>query len=42
MEKQVVIITGAAGFIGCNLARKLLAGDNHRVIGIDKLTYAGT
>lgn len=33
-----VIITGAAGFIGSNLARKLL-NMNHVVIGIDNLSY---
>lgn len=33
-----VIITGAAGFIGSNLARKLLEL-NHTVIGIDNLSH---
>lgn len=37
-----IFITGAAGFIGCNFVRKLLAdyGDIN-VISYDKLTYAG-
>ena len=39
--KKTVFVTGAAGFIGCNLVHNLLANDAYRVIGIDKLTYAG-
>lgn len=35
------LISGAAGFIGCNLARHLVKTAGHQVIGIDKLTYAG-
>ena len=33
-----VLITGAAGFIGSNLAKKLLA-DGHEVVGIDNFSY---
>ncbi len=33
-----ILITGAAGFIGSNLAEKLLA-ENHEVIGVDNLSY---
>ena len=33
-----VLITGVAGFIGANLAERLLR-DRHRVIGIDNLAY---
>ncbi|MBC7863712.1 MAG: NAD-dependent epimerase/dehydratase family protein [Bacteroidia bacterium] len=33
-----IIITGAAGFIGSNLTKKLLA-DHHEVIGIDNFSY---
>lgn len=33
-----VLITGAAGFIGSNLSKKLLA-DGHEVIGIDNFSY---
>ena len=35
------LISGVAGFIGCNLARHLVKTAGHDVIGIDKLTYAG-
>ena len=41
MEKQTTyLVTGAAGFIGSNLARFLISKGN-RVIAFDKLTYAG-
>ena len=36
-----ILITGAAGFIGSNLTRYLLAQCNHQVVAYDKLTYAG-
>lgn len=35
-----VLVTGAAGFVGVHLVRKLLA-DGHRVLSLDALTYAG-
>lgn len=35
-----IIVTGGAGFIGSHLVRRLI-GDGHRVLNIDKLTYAG-
>ena len=35
-----IIVTGSAGFIGSNLVRMLL-GQGHQVLSIDKLTYAG-
>lgn len=34
------LISGAAGFIGCNLTRHLV-NSGHQVVGVDKLTYAG-
>lgn len=36
-----ILVTGAAGFIGCNLTRRLLHS-GHAVVGLDKLTYAGS
>jgi dTDP-glucose 4,6-dehydratase len=36
------IVTGGAGFIGCNFVRAALAGTDHRVVVFDKLTYAGS
>jgi dTDP-glucose 4,6-dehydratase len=40
---RVVLVTGAAGFIGCNAVRELLQTDpNLRVISFDALTYAGS
>ncbi len=40
---KVVLVTGGAGFIGCNLVRHLLAHDPHlQIINIDALTYAGS
>lgn len=38
MTPKTVVVTGVAGFIGSNLAARLL-GDGHRVIGIDNLSY---
>ncbi len=35
------LITGGAGFIGSALIRMLLADSDHRVVNVDKLTYAG-
>jgi dTDP-glucose 4,6-dehydratase len=36
-----VIVTGGAGFIGCNFVRHLLSHTDERVVVMDKLTYAG-
>jgi len=38
MEKKKILVTGVAGFIGSNLADRLLAAD-YDVIGIDNLAY---
>jgi dTDP-glucose 4,6-dehydratase len=38
---KTVIVTGGAGFIGCNFVRLLLAEQEARVVVLDKLTYAG-
>ena len=36
-----LIVTGGAGFIGCNFVRTALANTGDRVVVFDKLTYAG-
>jgi dTDP-glucose 4,6-dehydratase len=36
-----VIVTGGAGFIGSAFVRMLVSAAQHRVINLDKLTYAG-
>ncbi len=36
-----IMVTGGAGFIGSALVRHLIANTDHRVLTIDKLTYAG-
>jgi dTDP-glucose 4,6-dehydratase len=36
-----LLITGGAGFIGSNLVRFALAHTTHRIVVVDKLTYAG-
>ncbi|HZR85125.1 MAG TPA: dTDP-glucose 4,6-dehydratase [Candidatus Binatia bacterium] len=35
------LVTGGAGFIGCNFVRLALAERNARIVVLDKLTYAG-
>lgn len=35
------LITGGAGFIGSAVVRHLISNTNHKVINLDKLTYAG-
>jgi dTDP-glucose 4,6-dehydratase len=37
---DTLVITGGAGFIGSNLVRRVLAHSAHRVVVLDKLTYA--
>ena len=37
-----ILITGGAGFIGCNFVRLVLAESTARVVVLDKLTYAGS
>src|SRR5690349_10443443 len=40
---ETLIITGGAGFIGCNFVRLVLSeGSWDRVVVLDKLTYAGS
>jgi len=38
---KTILVTGGAGFIGGNFVLGLLAQGVHRVINLDKLTYAG-
>ncbi len=38
--KMRILVTGGAGFIGSALVR-LLIGEGHQVLNVDKLTYAG-
>jgi len=39
---QTLLVTGGAGFIGCNFVRLALAETDARVLVLDKLTYAGS
>ncbi|MHB1126542.1 MAG: dTDP-glucose 4,6-dehydratase [Bacillota bacterium] len=38
---KTLIVTGGAGFIGCNFVNQLLETREIRVVNLDKLTYAG-
>jgi dTDP-glucose 4,6-dehydratase len=39
--KDVILVTGGAGFIGSNFVLDWLAGTDEGVVNLDKLTYAG-
>jgi len=39
---ETILITGGAGFIGCNFVRLALAETGARLVVLDKLTYAGS
>jgi dTDP-glucose 4,6-dehydratase len=39
---ETLLVTGGAGFIGCNFVRLALAETRARVVILDKLTYAGS
>lgn len=38
---KTFLITGGAGFIGSAVVRELIHNTSHRVVNVDKLTYAG-
>ncbi|WP_370600229.1 dTDP-glucose 4,6-dehydratase [Pseudomonas nitroreducens] len=38
---MTILVTGSAGFIGANFVLDWLAGNDEKVISLDKLTYAG-
>ena len=41
-QRDTWIVTGGAGFIGCNFVRHALAHSDARVVVLDLLTYAGS
>ena len=40
-KKIIFLITGGAGFIGSAVIRHIIEHTEHKVINLDKLTYAG-
>ncbi len=41
MANSTILVTGGAGFIGSNFVYLQRGKDSHRIINLDKLTYAG-
>ena len=41
MDVKTFLVTGGSGFIGSAVVRHLINDTNHKVINVDKLTYAG-
>lgn len=41
MTTKTFLVTGGAGFIGSAVVRHLIDNTEHRVVNVDKLTYAG-
>lgn len=42
MKQRIILVTGAAGFVGHHMVEHLLKNTNDRVIGLDCLNYSGT
>jgi dTDP-glucose 4,6-dehydratase len=42
LSMKTILVTGGAGFIGCNFVRLALAETDARLVVLDKLTYAGS
>lgn len=40
-ERETLVVTGGAGFIGSALIRRLINSGSYSVVNVDKLTYAG-
>lgn len=40
-DTKTILVTGGAGFIGCNVIRFLIRNTHHKIVNVDKLTYAG-
>lgn len=41
MSSKIILVTGGAGFIGSAVVRHLIQNTSHKVVNVDKLTYAG-
>ena len=41
MKNKKLLITGGAGFIGSAVIRHIIDNTEHRIVNVDKLTYAG-
>ena len=39
--REQIMITGGAGFIGSAVVRELINHTEHKIVNVDKLTYAG-
>jgi dTDP-glucose 4,6-dehydratase len=41
MDSKTILVSGGAGFIGSAVVRELINNSSHKVVNVDKLTYAG-